>query len=561
MILRVDLFSVAVGVLFGMAFCLCLPGEGMANSSKVVIENEIPYGEREGALMARGSKISALLCIRSLKQEDLQVELSLAVPYPLEVSSEDPSISVSPGETETTVRSSLELRVEGEKWFGSITVAIPENAPPGEYVIRSEARVQNRLGIETVVQPARLRVVTKEAIPGLFRMGNAELPCNENGEPEERHERNTVLIKGKKSFWNGLVEDEKKASRFDTQPSTYLVAPVRNTSPHKAILLVRMDILDPATGETAPGFELPYAAEHGDTLGEVAIYQVVEMNPQSEERVTLPFYVNEDTARPGVYKARIRSFLFGTDIEADSRELTVRVVGIRWTPALMTASSLIAALGGFFFSYRQRKRYLGMKGSELILISLFGAVMFAVVSIPGTLLLSAAHIILGPLSFLVTGFFHEVLFYLLLVSLVVLIPQVGTVSLVIAVRFLMSSFVLGEFSPISLLYHATNATCLEAAVYLSGLTRRDAASVDLPATVVSQPVFNRRQVLLAAVVLGVTDMFLSFVFFNLSMFFYRLYYATWYVGAYLVIDGFLFTLIAVPFGFKLGSRLKAAASV
>lgn len=576
--------SVTLAVAASLAFLTCLPDTGRGGDAKVLLRNEIPYGEREGALMAQGATMSGLLCVESRTQQDLQVELSVHVPHPLEAKADDPQFDVSHNETGEVVRAGFPLRVAGEKWFSSINIVIPPGAPAGEYTVRSVARVRSGEGEETLEQVTLLRVVSGDLIPTLFRMGDLVVPSNEKGEPEERQERNTVLIKGKKTFWQGLVEDSRKSSRFDTKPSTYLTVPLGNTGPHKAIVLVRMDVLDPLTGKRAPGFELPYAAEHGDTLGEEAVYQVVEMSPESEERVVLPFYVSEEAVSPGIYNARVRAVLFGTDIEADRREVEVRVVGVRWLPALMTATALLTAFGGILFSYWQRKRYFEMKGRELILIALFGTVMFAVVTIPGTLLLHAAHIILGPFSFLVTGFFNEILFYLLLVSLVVLIPRVGAVSLVVAVRFLLSSFVLGEFSPISLIYYATTATCLEIAVFLSGLSRPQlAACADAGAAAPSVPpvgaahgccangdahgsagmasFFSRKQVFLTAVILGVTDAFLSFVFFNLSMFFYRLYYATWYLAAYLVIDGFLFTLIAVPFGFRLGGRLKATANV
>ncbi len=583
MSLATTIRSTILGTAATLALLACLLEGALAAGPKVLLKNEVPYGEREGALMAQGSSISALLCVESRGQEDVRVELALRVPHPLKVSTEDRRIGVSEEGSEQIAEAEFHLRIEGEKWFSSVTIIIPEDTPPGEYAVRSSARTHSGDGEETMDQVVRLRVVSRETIPKLFHLGELTLPSNEKGWPEERQERGTVLIKGKKTFWQGLVEDRRQSSRFDTRPSTYLSVPVRNTSRQKAIVLVRMDVLDPATGERVPGFELPYAAEHGDTLGEVAVYQVVEMEPESTEQVVLPVYVSE-TVRPGMVTARVRAVLFGTDIEADRRETAVRVVGTRWLPALMTAVALLTGLGGVVASYRQRKRCFEMKGRDLILIALFGTVMFAVVSIPGTLLLHAAHIILGPFSFLVTGFFHEILFYLLLVSLVVLIPRVGAVSLVVAVRFLLSSFVLGEFSPISLIHYATTATCLEAAVYCSGLSRASSGTSSNPGAIEeasgpsdevdgsSGPVdddpavappsdFSRRRIFLAAVVLGITDAFLSFVFFNLSMFFYRLYYATWYLAAYLVIDGFCFTLIAVPFGFKLGSRLRVTANV
>lgn len=189
-----------------------------------------------------------------------------------------------------------------------------------------------------------------------------------------------------------------------------------------------------------------------------------------------------------------------------------------------------------------------MNGKDLILIALFGTVIFAVVNIPGTILFNVAHVLLGPFSFFLTGFFYEVIFYLLLISLLVLIPRTGVVTLAIMVRFLMSSFILGEFSPVSFLYYPTMAVVLEGAVYLSGISKESRN-------------FSKRRIMVAAVTLGLADAYLSFVSFNLSMLFYRLYYANWYIGIYIVINGFLFTFLAVPFGFSLGKRLRAVSIV
>ena len=374
------------------------PRLALASGGKVLLKNEIPYGEREGGLLAQGAGISGLLCVESRAQRYLRVELAVHVPGPLVAGSDDGRLRISRNQNGAVVDAVFPLRVEGEKWFSSFAITVPHETPVGEYVVRAVARVWDEDGEEVVEQVTRLMVVSRDVIPALFRVGEPAVPCNVKGEPEDRLERSTVLIQGRKAFWRRLVEDGKRTSRFDAKPSTYLSVPVQNTGPYKAILLVRMDVLDPATGERVPGFELPHAAEHGDNLGEVAVYQVVEMDPESEERVVLPFFVSAEAVRPGIYSARIRTVLFGTDIEVDSREVSIRVVGVRRLPALMTAVALLTSLGGMLFALGQRKRYLAMQSRDLILIALFGTVMFTVVTIPGTLFLHAAHVLLGPVS-------------------------------------------------------------------------------------------------------------------------------------------------------------------
>jgi len=550
---KINMIFIPTLAILILRFCPCSANAAWPASQKVVIANEIPYGENESALLAAGSAITGLLCVENRRQEDVRIDLTVETLLSLDPGAGENRLSVVKEGDRSTIHTSFSLEVEGQKWFSPLSITIPEDASPGEYVIVSTARATSGEGVEELHHIARLKVVSKEGIAGLFDLGEALLPSNEKGEPEERQERNTVLIKGEKSFWRGMVEDRKGSNRMEVKPAAYVTAPVENRTPCRALLLVRMDVLDPRNGKRAPGFEIPYAAEHGDALGEEAVYQVEDVAPGSIERVVLPVYTNEDTVEPGVYTARIRVFLFGTNIEAGHREWTVKVVGTRRMPAVMTILALCTAMTGIGFSFWKRKRLFNMKGRELILIALFGTVIFAVVNIPGTLLSNIANVLLGPFSFLLTGFFYETLFYILLAALIVLIPRTGVVSLVIAVRFLMGSFVMGEFSPLGIVYYSTSATCLEAAVHFLGLTRGAGPSgwnsrSGSPST---------KRIFFVALVLGLVDVYLSFIFFNLGMFFYRLYYATWYLAVHLAINGFLFTFIAVPFGFKLGNRLKA----
>lgn len=517
------------------------------DSSKAIIKNEIPYGERESSLLGTGTTIAALLCVESLSQEDMSLDYEVSIPSPLMPRVGDEDIKVERRRDSWILKASFHLKVEGEKWFRPIRITIPKDAPCREYSISAKATIQTRTGKEVIKQTNRLEVVSSKGMKDYFEMGEVIIPSNEKGEPDSRLERNTFLIREGKRFWQRLALKEDK-KRIGIEPATYMAVTIKNKAPYKCVLLIKLIILDPWTGEKVKGFEYPYAAEHGDLLGEGEIYQIVSVQPESKEKVVLPIYTEEGVVLPGIYLASVKVFHFGTSTLVGKKDLKIKVVSTRWTPLLMTCLALITAIGGCSFFYWKRREFLSMKGGNLILIALFGTVMFAVVNIPGMILFNVAHVLLGPFSFFLTGFFYEVIFYLLLTSLLVLIPRVGVVTLVIAVRFLMSSFILGEFSPLSLIYYPTMATVLEGVVYLLGISK-------------GREDVGRNQIILAAVALGLADTYLSFVFFNLSMLFYRLYYANWYIGIYLIINGFLFTLLAVPFGFRLGRRLKAVSVV
>ena len=107
-----------------------------------------------------------------------------------------------------------------------------------------------------------------------------------------------------------------------------------------------------------------------------------------------------------------------------------------------------------------KKRLKQMKSRWLITAALFGATAFAVVSLPTTFISDFFHIILGPFSFLITGMFSGILMYMLLCSLVILIPHMGIVSLMLFVKMLINMIVFGHISPISLLLVGVQAVLL-----------------------------------------------------------------------------------------------------
>lgn len=596
------MLSVAVWAIFLAGFCPRFVNAAWTASPKVVVANEIPYGENESALLTDHSTVTGLLCVESLQQEDLRVDLTVESPFALALppGTEDGPLRVMNEEDRSTIRASFSLQVEGQKWFTPFTITVRGGVPPGDYAVVSTVRVAGADGAEELRHATRVKVVPREGIAGLFDLGEVILPSDEKGEPEERRERNSIVIKGEKSVWRNLMEDPRGVDRMQVKPSAYVTVPVANHTPCRAVLLVRMDVTDLRNGKRVPGFEIPYAAEHGDALGEEAVYRVEDVEPDSIERVVLPVFTNEDLVEPGTYAARISAFLFGTNMEVGHRDVTVQVVGTRRLSMAMTLLALFTSVAATGFAGWKRERFFDMRGRELILIALFGTAIFAVVNIPGTLLANLANVLLGPFSFLITGFFYETLFYILLASLVVLIPRPGVVSLVIAVRFLLACFVMGEFSPLGVLHQATSAAFLEAAVYFLGLTRKPAPSnrPGPPGSSSGSSLVSGRQrgalifkstvpaeeavagegkdargiertdalgerkmstgrIVLAATVLGLVDVFLSFISFNLNMFLYRLHYAAWYMAVYLAVNGFLLTFIAVPFGFKLGNRLKA----
>jgi hypothetical protein len=517
-----------------------------AASAPVTICHQIPFGAHSGALVVSGSSITVMLCVQNNDQTGRRIDFEMTVPPPLAPATRDPDLTVLQTAGGWVLKARPRVEVAGEKWFTTLPIEIPEKTPAGNYTFYSTASVADAAGGATVEQRNQLQIVSTADLAELFSFGPLVVPTNEMGERDPRQQAATILLRRHAArFWERMTAPDDPNKTGGTKPAAFAALRITSRAALPATLMVRLDILDPLSQRVAPGFEIPYAEEHGIYAGGSGIYQILTIAAGGTQTAVLPIHTNDALVLPGTYVARAGVSLFGSDLRCGQREATVQVSAGRLFPALATLFSLATAVFGVLFFTLRRRAFFDLPARILILIAFFGAVTFAVVNIPGTLLLHAAHVILGPLSFLITGFFYEVIFYMLMTALLVLIPRFGALSLAIAVRFLMSAFILGEFSPLSLLYYPTMAVVLEGAAWLSGLTRRP----------------HSQRVLVCAVVFGLGDALLSLVFFNLSMFFYRLYYAGWYIAAYALINGFGFTCLAVPFGFRLGRRLKEAAHV
>lgn len=532
----------------GLLFMGCIgwPVTLRAASAPVAICHQIPFGAHHNALVASGSDLTAMLCLRNNDQIGRRIDFKMTIPPPLVPLTRDPDLTVRKTPRGWVLKARPRLEVAGEKWFTTLQIRIPDKTPPGTYTFLSRASAAGGTGGPAVEGRNRLQVVSAADLADLFTFGPLVVPTNEMGERDPRQQAATILLRRHAArFWERLTAPDDPNKTAGMKPAAFAALRIKSRAALPATLMVHLDILDPLSQQVAPGFEIPYAEEHGIYAGGSGIYQILSIPAGGTETAVLPIHTNDALVMPGTYTARARVSLLGSDVRCGQREETVQVAAGRLFPFLATGFSLGTAVFGVLFFTLRRRTFFDLPARTLILIAFFGAVTFAVVNIPGTLLFHAAHVILGPLSFLVTGFFYEVIFYLLMTALLVLIPRFGALSLAVAVRFLMSAFILGEFSPLSLLYYPTMAVVLEGAAWLSGMTRRP----------------HSQRVLVCAVVFGLGDALLSLVFFNLSMFFYRLYYAGWYITAYAMINGFGFTCLAVPFGFRLGRRLKEAAHV
>ena len=180
-----------------------------------------------------------------------------------------------------------------------------------------------------------------------------------------------------------------------------------------------------------------------------------------------------------------------------------------------------------------------LSNKNLILISFFGAIIFGFVNLPSTFLISLSNFLLGPFSFLITAFFNEILYFTLLVALLTIVPQKGTIILVSSVRFLLNGILLGAMSPIILINLFVSVTGLEIGFLLAG-----------------KDLTSRLNCLILAILFGISDALSTWVDFQIGITFYRLFYADWYIWLMVGLGGFLYTFIGVLLGAQLGRHLQ-----
>ena len=193
-----------------------------------------------------------------------------------------------------------------------------------------------------------------------------------------------------------------------------------------------------------------------------------------------------------------------------------------------------------FYKLRGTIDKIGAKGA--ITVALFGAISFGGITLPTTIIGDFIHVLLGPFSGLVTGILSGILQYLLLVSLLVLYRKIGVVALLFFIKFMLNGIMFGHFTPLSLLSLSVNIVVLEIVLILVGFYKNK----DL----------DKKYMMFVALSLGLADACITFINLEQMMFFYRIYYADWYISLYMLINGLLYSSIGAWAGFKTGKQLK-----
>ncbi|AKB19355.1 hypothetical protein [Methanosarcina sp. WWM596] len=487
---------------------------------------QVPHGVEGNGLAAGGSNLSAYVFFESYYDGNMNVTLGLDFPEGFVLK-------------DTPVHS-FSLQTEYEDWYRLVDFYVPANLPSGIYNITTTAIVEVEGIKHTIVRKTLLKVASREEIAEEIEVSGLTVPSNEDGYGDLSHPASTLIIRETSPALKKLLKVTDLQIDREELTSTYIGMELTNKGDSTVPVIITYDVLDIKTGEPVKAFKPAIMGMDADTL----CYTTLTLAPGSSSLVSLPLYISEN-AMGGEYLLRVKVKLTGSDWVAVTKDQKITAISRKWGPIIITLVSTLFGLTAVSLFFSRSKEIMDrFKTRNLVLISLFGTVSFAAINLPMTILWELSHAVFGPFSFLFTGLFYEILLYMLIASLVVLIPKPGVVSLFMMVRFLLGGFITGNFTPITFITLSLSAVLLEVMMYTTGITSKNP---------------NPENRFRMGVVCGIADMASGYASFNVWMVLYRLFYSDWYIMANILIDGFLYTFIGAWFGISLGNRLKKVA--
>ncbi len=512
----------------------------------------IPYGAAltgssltpRTSLLLHNSDMTATVLVRNGNTDgtaDFRVQICL--PPAIAVVSVPAGWVAAPRGEEVCLSTSGRFTVGSEVWYRELVLKIHE--VPDNRTLPSIRGTVHFEGDDTWEQAVELRVrsATVSEIAGLLSIESVQMPTDSGGVVDVRRRADTLYYA--RPFlgrWGQPVTDAY-------EPAAYQTVQLRNHGAETIHVVVSAINRGSKTGEVVP-FLAPPDAVNAGTDRSVAF---ATLPPGMLSSIPLPIYLDAVSAKPGDYQREIEVKIWGSRATVLRAERPLRIIVPNRHAWFVSGLAVIVSIIGLGVGLRFHNRFLTrFSTKQLIVIALFGATVFACVIVPSTLFLNLIRALLGPLSVLLTGLINETVYYALLTALLIYIggspeereraggkpiASSGVILLVSAVRLLLGAATFGLFTPMEIIYTITSVLLLETGFWLA----------------------QRGGVLAWAIALGVGDALAVYVDFQLSIVFYRLFYAEWYILLRIFVEGFAYTFIGVLFGAQLGRGLWRVA--
>ena len=420
-----------------------------------------------------------------------------------------------------------------QKWHNYYPIQIESTVPNGHIVANLQIKptLKNEGRNWNTSQRIFFQTKTIDELQSSISIEEAHLPTSVSGELLTHLQPNTLTLPG---YLETLLPQKHID---DSSPVTFQTIYIRNNLSATIPILVSAMVQDRNTKKP-----IIFLSPPSDVRSQKhQSFSVINLEPLTSNAVSLPLYVNPNlTPKPGNYQRKVQVQLWGVETIVDQALFPLKIILPNRLSFLVTVLATIWGILGLSYLIANWEQLIAkLSNKNLILISFFGAIIFGFVNLPSTFLISLSNFLLGPFSFLITAFFNEILYFTLLVALLTIVPQKGTIILVSSVRFLLNGILLGAMSPIILINLFVSVTGLEIGFWLAG-----------------KDLTSRLNCLILAILFGISDALSTWVDFQIGITFYRLFYADWYIWLMVGLGGFLYTFIGVLLGAQLGRHLQ-----
>ena len=452
----------------------------------------------------------------------------------------------------TCLSTTHRLSVASEVWYRELVLKTSAANPLDRQEISGTVRFTTDAGqIWEQHATVQLRIAPVSEIAEHLSIESIEMPTDATGTVDPKQREDTLY------YPRPLFRWLRTAQTNAFEPTTYQTVRLHNGGEETIHVVVSSTNTDPKSGETI-AFLAPPETTNGGMNRSVAF---ASLPGGTVTAIPLPIYFHPvylsqgkiEQAVPGAYERTVTVKVWGSDATILREQRPLHLIVPNQQALLVSLLAIVSSCIGFLIVLRFHERlFAGFTTKHLIVIALFSTTIFVAVTVPSTLFLNLIRAILGPVSVLLTGLINETLYYALLTALLIYItgdPRnadttkhvrakgSGIILLASAVRLLLEGVTFGLFTPMAIVYTGTSVLLLETGFLL----------------------VRHRNLLAWAVVLGICDALSVYVDFQLSILFYRLFYADWYIVLRILIEGFVYTFIGVLLGARLGRGLWRVA--
>ena len=401
---------------------------------------------------------------------------------------------------------------------------------------------------ETVAQPQEK---TKKIDRKKFNwyIQSVTLPVDPFGHRDDRTENGVVYVRDTtlEGFRNRMKgEGATNWSAVFNHPAAFLLLDMRNPQKDIRVLKFKAQLLDRVTGNVAEGLVTAGKTNHeagegwaGNTGEESETTALISLDGKKTQAFVLPLYVDYFKVLEGEYTLRVTVAGGG---QQKIQEVPLTIAKKQSLGLMAVAFAFVCFLLMFILLFRMKKCIFEIGAKGAITVALFAAISFGGIALPSTVLGDLVHALLGPFSGLVTGLLSGIMQYLLIVSLLVLYRKPGVLTLLYVLKFMLSGIMFGHFSPIGVLSTSVYIVVTESLLWISGFYTKE--------------ILKTNYMFFVALLLGMGDALITFVNLEQMMFFYRLYYADWFLAMYMIVNGLLYSSIGSWIGYKTGIKLR-----